>query len=232
MKTCINGATTMPYSPEKDLEAAGEAGFQGVEIWKTKLDEFLTTNKEEALADLLSTYNLHVPAICPFGGYVWCPESEFTKKLEEIRRYFEIAAYVNCESLLVCAEQIQSKSPRENIKAHVSRMSRLADLGKEYNVKIAIEWFQSLKDVTRIVETSSNENLGMIIDTFYWFRGDGDIRNIDLVPVKKLYLVHINDCEDFPKEKLTDKNRIYMGQGVIPLVEILQKLEGINYEGK
>jgi 2-keto-myo-inositol isomerase len=138
---------------------------------------------------------------------------------------------VNCESLLVCAEQIQSKSPSENIKAHVSRMSRLADLGKEYNVKIAIEWFQSLKDVIKIVETSNNENLGMIIDTFHWYRGDGDIRNIDIIPVKKLYLVHINDCEDFPKEKLTDKNRIYMGQGVIPLIEILQKLKRINYEG-
>jgi sugar phosphate isomerase/epimerase len=54
MRTCINGATTMPYSLEKDVEAAGEAGFQGVEIWKTKLDEFLATNKKEAMFGVLN----------------------------------------------------------------------------------------------------------------------------------------------------------------------------------
>jgi len=37
MKTCINGATMMPHPLEKDIEAAGEAGFQGVEIWRDKL---------------------------------------------------------------------------------------------------------------------------------------------------------------------------------------------------
>jgi len=33
MKSCINGATTMPYSLEEDIRSAGEAGFERVEIW-------------------------------------------------------------------------------------------------------------------------------------------------------------------------------------------------------
>lgn len=231
MKTCINGATTMPYPLEVDIEAAGEAGFQGIEIWRGKLDRFLQTNRKEALSDIFSRYGIGVAAICAFGGYVWCPEAEFRKKLEDARRYFEVAAYIDCEALIVCAEGFADRSLSEAVNAHATRLTELADLGNEYGVRIAMEWFQSLRDAIKVIETVGHEYLGLIIDTFHWYRGDGDLSNVDLTPGNKLYVVHINDCEDLPREELTDKNRLYCGFGVIPLTEILKKLKRLGYEG-
>jgi len=137
MKTCINGATTMPYPLGKDIESAGETGFQGIEIWKTKLDSFLQTKRPEALKDLLSRYNLGVAAICAFGGYVWCPEQEFRKKVEDIKRYFELANKIDCEALIVCADGFNEKSIDEAVEAHANRLTRLAEVGKDYGVRIA-----------------------------------------------------------------------------------------------
>jgi len=221
----------MPYSLELDIKAAGETGFQGIEIWKSKLDNFLQTRRKAELKGLLSRYGLGVAAICAFGGYVWCPEEEFRKRLEETGRYFDIANHVGCEALIVCAEGFKDKSLSEAVEAHATRLARLADVGEYYGVRVAMEWFWSLKDSFKVIKKANHDYLGAIIDTFHWYRGDGDIANIDLIPKDKLYVVHINDCENLPRDRLADKNRLYCGLGAIPLMEILQKLKVLSYRG-
>jgi 2-keto-myo-inositol isomerase len=231
MKTCINGATTMPYPLEKDVESAGEAGFQGIEIWKNKLDDFLKTKGTGELRRLLSDYNLGVPAICAFGGYIWCSEEEFEKKVEDTERYFEVASKIDCYALIVCSEGFNNRSVEEAVAAHAKRLARLAEVGKHHGVRIAMEWFWNQRDAFEVIERADHEYLGVIIDTFHWYRGDGNLNNLDIIPRDKLYLVHINDCEDLPRRRLTDKNRLHCGLGVIPLVDILCKFKRIDYQG-
>jgi len=231
MKTCINGATTMPYSLDEDIEAAGKAGFEGVEIWRDKLDRYLQDRRKEELKDRLSSYGLGVSAICFFAGYVWCPETEFDRKLKETKRYLEIATHIGCESLLVCSEWLKDKTRNEVIEVHARRLRRLAELSEEYGIKIELEWFTDLTDAVEIANLADHEYLGMMIDTFHWYRGDGNLDHIDLVPKDRLFLVHINDSENIERVKLTDENRLYCGLGVIPLVEILKRFKQKGYDG-
>lgn len=231
MKTCINGATTMPYPLETDIGAASQAGFQGIEIWKAKLDAFLQTRAIGDLKKVISDSGLEVAAICPFGGFVSCQEDEFEKKLQDLRPYFDIAARIECEALLVCAEGPGNRSLNESLGAHASRLAKVADTGQSYGVKVAMEWFWNLRDAVKVIEVANHEYLKMMVDTFHWYRGDGNIANLDLIPQGTLQLVHANDCENLPREKLTDKNRLYCGLGVIPLVEALRKFKRQGYEG-
>lgn len=221
----------MPYSLEKDIEAAGETGFQGVEIWKSKLDDFLKNRRVEELRGLLSRYRLGAAAICAFSGYVWCTEEDFKKRVEQTKPYFQAANAIGCGSLIVCAEGAKDKTFDERVEAHATRLARLAETGREYGVRIAMEWFWNLREAFAVVERANHDHLGLVIDTFHWYRGDGEIENIDLTPRGKLFVVHVNDCENLPREKLTDKNRLYCGLGVIPLVEILDKLKRLGYDG-
>lgn len=231
MKTCINSATTMPYSLEKDIESAGEVGFQGVEIWKDKLDNFLRKKGIGELSKLLSEYDLKVPAICALDGYIWHSDEDFKKRVEYTRQYFEIASKVGCDSLVVVAEGFENKSIDEVVRVHASRLERLADVGKSYGIKIAMEWFWNHKDAFEIIKRANHDYLGLVIDTFHWYRGDGNLNNLNFIPKDKLYLVHINDCENLPREKLTDKNRLYCGLGVMPLKEVLHKFKQTGYQG-
>ena len=65
MYSCINGATTMPYSLEEDLTVAAQAGFKAVEIWSRKLDLYLDTHEVEELKSQLDLHNLKVASLCP-----------------------------------------------------------------------------------------------------------------------------------------------------------------------
>ncbi len=231
MKTCINGATTMPYSLDVDVTSAAKAGFQGVEIWRDKLDKYLAAYSLEDLRRLLKRHELGVAAICPFGGYIWCPEESFQEKLNDVNSYLEVAAKIGCENLLVCAETPGEKTYDAVVAAHVERLSRLADEAGKYDVKVALEWFRNMKTPVEIVREAGHKYLGLMLDTFHWYRGDGELSNVASIPAEKLLLIHINDCEDLPREKLTDRNRLYCGLGVIPLIPILKTLKGLGYGG-
>jgi 2-keto-myo-inositol isomerase len=233
LKTCINGATTMPHPLEADLKAAVEAGYQGIEIWKSKLDAFLQKNGIRELKALLRDCGLEVASLCPFGGYVFCSEEEFERRIGELKPYLELAHEIECPTFVVCAENPYEKEGglREALIAHSNRLSRLAALAEVYGITIAMEWFWNLKDAFEVLARASEESLGMILDTFHWYRGDGRLDHVDLIPYKRLILVHVNDCENLPREVLTDKNRVYCGLGVIPLPQILRKLKGLGYRG-
>ncbi len=58
MKIALNGATTMRADLETDIKAAGDAGFELIEIWAAKLREFLKTKTVDDLKKLLIENNL------------------------------------------------------------------------------------------------------------------------------------------------------------------------------
>ena len=51
------------------------------------------------------------------------------------------------------------------------------------------------------------------------------------MPVEKLFVVHLNGCEDLPKAELTDAHRLFPGEGVIPIDEILRAIRARGFDG-
>ena len=58
MKLALNGATTMRADLETDIKAAGNAGFELIEIWASKLREYLKSHTVADLKTLLDKNNL------------------------------------------------------------------------------------------------------------------------------------------------------------------------------
>ena len=230
MKTCINGATTMPYPLQEDVRSASRAGFDGIEIWKEKLDNYLRVNDVDALKRDLAQRKLGVAAICPFGGYFSSTAQDFSAELDKLKPYLEIAHQIGCESLLVCGEKPSGMSLEKVQETTAERITNLAELAAGFGVKVALEWFWPLREAVRIIE-SSHENAYLMVDTFHWYRGDGDLASIESVPASRLCLIHINDSVDKPRQSLADSDRVYCGRGVIPLVPILRILKDKGYSG-
>ena len=58
MKIALNGATTMRADLTTDIAAAGEAGFDMLEIWAAKLRRFLEFHSVAELKTLLASANI------------------------------------------------------------------------------------------------------------------------------------------------------------------------------
>jgi 2-keto-myo-inositol isomerase len=51
------------------------------------------------------------------------------------------------------------------------------------------------------------------------------------VDPEKIFILHMNDAEKLPKAELQDAHRLFPGEGVIPLAEIVAGLKNIHYDG-
>src|SRR5207248_1997015 len=74
-------------------------------------------------------------------------------------------------------------------------------------------------------------NVGMVIDTFHFYAGGSRLDDIARVPIDKLFVVHLNGCEDLPRDQLTDAHRLYPGEGPIPIEAILRALQTRGFDG-
>lgn len=235
MKTCINGATTMPFSLEEDIIAAGKTGFEGIEIWTDKLKNYLKHSSIENLKFLLKENNIEVASICPFFLRAF---GDTETSLKEIEWGAKIASELKCSVLLLCPDSPQNNlSYKEAVRIAGGSLKKYAEISSYYGVKLAIEplgmhpFIPGPKQALDIIESSGSEFVGLMIDTFHYYKSSISIEEIEKIPFEKLLIVHINDCEPFPREKLSDKHRVYPGLGVIPLIEILKIFYKKKYKG-
>lgn len=221
----------MPYSLEQDIRSANTAGFKGVEIWVSKLREFLKSHTDEGLKRLLSDSTISAPSLCAFSGLIYCSEEEFHKRVQDLKSLLEVGHAIEAEYVILCAEAFGDRRVEEAKHAYVSRVRRLSSVTNDYGIKIAMEWFWELPPAIDIIGEIDDGNVGLLIDTFHWYRGDGNLENLKKVPPDKLFFLHVNDCEDLPRNELTDKNRLYCGRGILPLLDIFSILKNKNYDG-
>ena len=235
MKPCLNGATTMPYPLEEDIRCASKAGFKGIEIWTAKLRAFLERNTTAALRAMLEDHNLTPVALCPYSIRFFSGEEECAEELREAAR---IASEIGCDLLLVCPD-----APPPDMDEHSawkiagSRAREYAEVVSEHGVRLAIEplgghpFVPGPKEALRIVERADHEAIGIMMDTFHYYKSGVTVEEIEGIPIEKLFLIHVNDCEDLPREELQDGHRLYPGLGVIPLREMLSAVKRKGYDG-
>ena len=85
------------------------------------------------------------------------------------------------------------------------------------------------EEAFRIIEAAAEPHVGVVMDTFHFYRAG--VTNLPSYPVDKFSLVHVNDAEDLPIEQLKDANRLHVGQGILPLEDYLRALAAGKYDG-
>ncbi len=235
MYSCINGATTMPYTLEQDLEAAAKAGFDAVEIWSRKLDAYLKTRDAGALKALLDSHGLRAASLCPYGlvGF-----SDNREQLRAIERAAAVAAGIDCPVLLVCADAPPAGMDRDeafDVMAATARDYAVRAAG--HGVKIAIEplgrhpFIPGPREALEVIERAGHDSLGLMMDFFHYYKSGVPLEDIRAIPTELLLIVHVDDCEDLPPADLTDGHRLYMGEGVLPLKDMMGILREKGYSG-
>jgi 2-keto-myo-inositol isomerase len=120
----------------------------------------------------------------------------------------------------------------------VEVLNKLADIAKPYGVKPAFEpigdkrWcVGSLDEALRIVNAVNRDDVGLTLDSINLFLYNRleNIDTIDDVPLEKLFVYHIDDCENLPLGTLDHCHRLYPGDGCIPLEAISEKLHTKGY---
>ena len=236
MKFAMNEATTMKSDFATDIRAYGKAGLEAVEIWLPKLQEFLKNSTLNEAKNLLKENKIKPVGSC-FQGDLMLSEGE--KRENAMKQFVEKLKICNALEIpvLVVVGDFPENVSEKDYQVASNNLFEAGNLAEKYGVRLAIEFIAGAKFIgclstaKLLVKKTQHKNVGILFDTFHFFRGISKMEDIDEVKGEEIFFVHINDVSDKPREILTDKDRVLPGQGIMPLKEIVKRLKKIKYNG-
>jgi 2-keto-myo-inositol isomerase len=238
MKIALNGATTMHADLSTDILAAKKAGFDLIEIWSAKLYKYLETKTVEDLKNELDLAGIQPYSINSIEHITFRTPEDYGKIRQECRTLSEIAGKLECPYIVVVPGKLPAGAPESLvIDESVRVLNELADIAEPFGVSLAFEFLgqtdcsvQTLDLCNKIVGLVGRSSVGNVLDTFHFYAGNSTFEAIDSLDPRKLFIFHINDAENLPKEQLTDAHRLFPGEGILPIKEIKSRFDKIGYD--
>ncbi|MBC7231915.1 MAG: sugar phosphate isomerase/epimerase [Chloroflexi bacterium] len=236
----FNGATTMKADLPTDIAAASAAGFKALEIWAAKLDAYLRDHHCEQLSALFKQNAILPASINSIEFITFRGERDYAQITARCQQLCGWAQKLGCDTIVV----VPSPTPKGGVsraeiqKESVRVLRELAAIAKPYGIKLAFEFLgfpwcsvRTLEQCWEIVQETDRPNVGLVIDTCHFYAGGSSLDSIEGVSPEKIFIFHINDVEERPKDTIEDAHRLLPGEGVIPLDDILARLKGVGFDG-
>lgn len=239
MKLALNGATTMKADLVTDLRAAHAAGFDFLEIWAAKLRAFLKTNSAADLRKLFDERGLEPLSINSIEHITFRSPADYAGIKAQCDELSSLAAVLRCPYIVVVPGRLPAQAPslEEIIDESVRVLTDLSAISEHYGVALAFEFLgqkdcsvQTLELADEIVKRVGRPEVGLVIDSFHFYAGGSTIDMIESLAPESLFIFHINDAEDLPRDQLQDSHRLLPGLGILPLVAMLESFKRIGYD--
>ncbi len=240
MKIAFNGATTMKADLVTDLRAAQQADFDYLEIWAAKLRTFLRNNSAWDLRRMFDDAGIQPLSINSIEHVSFRSDEDFAGIKAECEELCAIAETLRCPYIVVVPGKLPQPIPsREEIVAEsVHVLTELAAIAHRHGIALAFEFLgqpdctvQTLEMAADIVRETSLQEVGLVIDSFHFYAGGSTIEMVERLDPERLFIFHINDAEDLPRERLQDRHRLLPGLGILPLRQIIQAFKRVGYDG-
>ncbi|MBI5301842.1 MAG: sugar phosphate isomerase/epimerase [Chloroflexi bacterium] len=239
MKLGFNGATTMTSNLETDIRIAGEAGFDVLEITATKMDAFLRTHTLADARQMIDAAKLKTHAVNSIEKINFRDAAGRTEVLARTKQIGEWCQHLDCPWIIAVPGPAPAGMTWQATRDETATALRaMSEAVTPFGVNLAFEFLgfpwcsvQRADQAWDIVKLVNLPNVGMVIDTCHFFAGDSTLDSIKAIDARKLAVFHINDVESMPKDQITDANRLFPGDGVIPLANIINAVRGIGFDG-
>ncbi|CDQ20778.1 sugar phosphate isomerase/epimerase family protein [Halobacillus karajensis] len=238
MKLCFNQATTLENSNlEKDLNYCDKHGYDYIEIRSMdKLPEYLETHSLEELKAFFQKHHIKPLAL---NALVFFNNRENEDDvLAEFKQMVETGSELGVQYIvavpLVTEEKILLKDIEESA---VNMLREFSNIAEPYGIKVAVEFvghpectINTFEQAYEIVQKVDRENVGLVFDCFHFHAMGSSYEALKQADGQKIFILHIDDTEDFPIGSLRDEDRVWPGEGAIDLDGLLTTLKEIGYE--
>jgi 2-keto-myo-inositol isomerase len=240
MRLGFNGATTNTADLATDIRIAGEAGYDVIELRDNKIDDFLARGGSlDDVRRMLSEAGVQ-PWTINAISYVGVGGAEGdAKAVARCRELSRVAQAIGCPWVLVVPGATEERSDDQVLEDTAATYGAMVDAAAEYGAGVAFEFmgfpWAAVRDVggaLKVVQRANRPNTGIIIDTAHFYAGDSTLESIKSMDPDKLVVLHINDVESgVAKPDILDGHRLYPGDGVLPLDDILGAAQAIGWDG-
>ncbi|WP_199425837.1 sugar phosphate isomerase/epimerase family protein [Thermaerobacillus caldiproteolyticus] len=239
MKIAFNQATTMKKSTLKmDLELCEKHGYELIEIRLDKLREFLADHTVEELKEFFEQHRIKPYAFNALEFITFRDQEGYEQIRNDLQFLCEIGEVIHCKTIIAVPSFDIGDYTKSEIKQETVRvLHELAELAEPYGVRVALEFcgypncsINTFAQAYDIVQEVNRDNVGIVLDCFHFHAMNSYIEHLQEADPNKIFVFHIDDCEDLPVGALRDHHRVWPGEGAIDLERILRTLKDIGHD--
>jgi sugar phosphate isomerase/epimerase len=230
----MNELTTFRWSLEEDVEHYQHAGYRSIGVWRQKLAD----GDEERNIDLLAASGLSVSNLQWAGGFTGSDGRTLRESIDDATDAIRLAAALDAGCLVVYAGGRNNHTYRHAGRLLRTALDELLPLAETAGVQLAIEpmhprcaadwtFLTDFNSVVSLVDEYQCDYLKLAYDTYHFPLGAPQRCTLSrLAPY--IGIVHLADRLVPPS---LDQERCPLGQGRIPLADIVATLLESGYTG-
>lgn len=216
----------------RELQTAAKAGFSSVEIWIDTFQTYLQNGGSTAEAKKIID-DLGITVENAIGFAKWIADDELTRKtaLKQLQEEMELLAKIGCKRI-AAPPMGATALPLIDLNVITDRYITILQMGMQTGVKPLVEMWggsQNLKKISHVLYAateSGHKEASVLLDAFHIFKGGSDPESLSFVDEHAIEVFHINDYPaDIAPAKISEPDRIYPGDGVAPLKQMLKILK-------
>lgn len=237
---CFNTSTIrgqkLPLIEEIDLIA--QAGYQAIEPWISEIETYAQQGGSlPSLKKRISDLGLTVESAIGFAEWIVDDDARRAKGLEQARREMDLVQQIGGKRIAAPAAGATDVTDIDYLKV-AERYRALLEIGDDIGVVPQVEVWGFSKTLHRLGQASlvaiesGHPKACVLPDVYHLYKGGSDFTGLKLLNSTAIHVFHMNDYPASPpRETIDDRDRVYPGDGVAPLADILQTLRAIDFDG-
>jgi sugar phosphate isomerase/epimerase len=215
----------------EEIAIAEKAGYQAMEPWIDELERYAATGG--SLEDLGKRFrDARISVESAIGFFEWIVDDPVRRRkgLEAARRSMDLVRRIGGKRL-AAPPMGATDLPTSDLLKVAERYRSLLELGDQLAVVPQVEVWGSSKTLGRLGEAvmvaieSQHPKACVLADVYHLYRGGSGFEGIKLLGPGSIHVFHFNDYPaDPPRERATDADRVFPGDGVAPLKPLLRDL--------
>jgi len=230
----MNETTTFRWTFEEDVTGYAAAGITALGVWRQKLSDCGVPKAVE----LLGQHGLKVSHLLWAGGFTGSDGRTYRESVQDAREALQTAADLGTDTLVVYSGARAGHTFNHARRLIKSALEELAPEAARLGVSLAIEPMHPgcaaewtfLTDVDSVLELFGevdHPQVKMVLDTYHLGQDPEFVGRIAEI-ARHVAIVQLGDARQPPDG---EQNRCRLGEGTIPLAEIIAALKAAGYDG-
>ena len=237
---CLNTSTIrgQKLPLDRQIDVVAEAGYDAIEPWLGDIQAYQKSGKSLAdLAKRLADKNVTVESAIGFAPWIVDDDAARAKGLEQARREMDLVKQLGGNRIAAPPAGATDRADLNLLQA-AQRYRKLCEIGDSIGVVPQVEVWGFSKCLGRLGEAalvaieSGHPKACILPDVYHLHKGGSNFGGLRLLGKAAVHAIHMNDYPaDPPREKITDAHRVYPGDGVAPVVDVVRTLQAIGFAG-
>ncbi len=230
----MNETTTFRWSFEEDVTRYAAAGIHAIGAWRQKISDCGQSRAVELLGD----HGLKASHLLWAGGFTGSDGRSYRESVEDAAEALLTAAALGTDTLIVYSGARAGHTHNHARRLLQSALAELIPTATKLGVNLAIEpmhpgcavqwtFLTTADDVLTLIDKLGSPQVKMVLDTYHLGQDPSLIDRIGQI-VPHLAIVQLGDAHAPPEG---EQNRCRLGEGAVPLAQIIAALKDAGYDG-